>query len=257
MIEALYIAGSGMKSQQAYVDVISNNIANVNTAGYKRAQINFVDLVSGGGNAGELVAGRGSIAPGSGTKVQSIQHDFSTGELKTTGNELDIAISGNGFIEVELADGRYAYTRAAQLTTDKDGVLMTRTGYKLSHQIVIPSEVSEIRINKEGEVLVRAGNSTDLVSVGELEFASFASQEHLNAIGDSLYLSNEETGPAYYGQPGSDGLGTVEQGFIEVSNVSMVNEMVSLLMAQRAYQLNARIVQAADQLMETANNLSR
>lgn len=257
MIEALYIAGSGMKSQQTYVDVISNNIANVNTAGYKRAQISFVDLVAGGANANELTPGQGMLAPGSGTKVQSIQHDFSTGELKTTGNELDLAISGNGFLEVELTDGNYGYTRSAQLTTDKDGVLITRTGHKLSRQIVIPSDASEIKISKQGEVLVKLASEVDLVSVGELELASFASQEHLNSVGDSLYLANEETGPAYYGQPGNDGLGTVEQGFIEVSNVSMVNEMVSLLMAQRAYQLNARIVQAADQLMETANNLSR
>lgn len=257
MIDALFIAGTGMKSQQVYVDVISNNISNVNTVGYKRADVSFVDMVSGGVRSGEMAAQQDLLAIGAGTKVQSIQHDFSTGDLKVTGNELDIAISGNGFLEVELSDGSYAYTRSTQLMMDVDGGLMTRSGHSLSRQIVVPSDALEVIINQQGEVSVKLEGETELVKIGELELASFASQEHLDSIGDNLYLANEKTGPAYYGSADEDGLGSVEQGFVEVSNVSMVNEMVNLLMAQRAYQLNARIVQTADQLMETVNNLSR
>lgn len=259
MIDALLIAGSGMKSQESYIDVISNNIANVNTTGYKRAQVSFVDLVNSGKISSEQPVDINVIQrlTGGGSKLQGVRHIFGTGELKLTDNPMDIAIAGHGFLEVELADGSYAYTKAGHLSVDEQGTLTTATGYRLSANIDIPADTSSLKIDSDGVVKAQLPNEPGMVELGQLELATFSSVDNLQAIGSGLYQAGEENGSPIYGQPGQDGFGEIKQGFVEVSNVSMVNEMVSLLMAQRAYQLNARVVQTADQLLETANNLSR
>ena len=259
MIDALYIASSGIKSQQLYLDVISNNVSNLNTPGFKKANINFVDMA----RLQTMQGSRSSssefedISIGAGTRIQSISHNFQAGDLKATEGQLDLAITGKGFLEVETASGELAYTRSGRLTTDEQGRLITISGYPLTSNITIPSEAKSILIQEDGEVLVSVAGEFEPVLVGEIEIAYFSSESQLAPAGSTLFVPTKESGEAYYSTAGTNGVGTIKQGFIEISNVSMISEMVELLAAQRAYQLNARVVQAADQLMETTNNLSR
>ncbi|WP_411993490.1 flagellar hook-basal body protein [Agarivorans sp. DSG3-1] len=256
MIDALYIAGSGIQTQQTYVDVISNNIANVNTIGYKRDSVSFSQVVSGDSSAQNAKANEGSYR-GNGASVNEINSVFENGDLRATDSELDIAISGQGFLELVLDNGSHAYTRVGQLTVNADRNLSSQSGHVLSSNISVPLEAKSLKISSNGEVYAQLPEQTDLAFLGELELSRFTSVTKLESLGSGLYAANESSGSAYYGKPGEEGFGEVKQGFLEVSNVSMVAEMVNLVLAQRAYQLNARVVQAADQLMETANNLAR
>lgn len=258
MIDALYIAGSGILTQQTYVDVISNNIANVNTIGYKRESVNFTDVVGRSqATNGNNVSRSPTSFSGNGATIHEISPVFEEGDLRATQSDLDVAISGRGFFEVELANGQQAYTRVGQLRVDKEGKLTTATGQMLSANITIPLDAKKIEFTGTGEVYVTVPNENNKVFVGEMELAKFSSPSQLESIGQGLYKATDASGLAYYGKPGEDGFGDIKQGFVEVSNVSMVDEMVNLMLAQRAYQLNARVVQTADQLMETANNLTR
>jgi len=258
MIDALYIAGSGIQTQQTYVDVISNNIANVNTIGYKRESISFSDMVSGSQSANGNSVSQSPIAfSGNGATINEIRPVFEDGDLRATNSELDLAISGRGFFEVELENGEQAYTRVGKLSINTDGKLATATGQVLSANITVPLDAKAIEISSTGEVHVNVPNETNKVYIGELELAKFSSPSELDPVGYGLYKATDSSGLAYYGKPSEAGFGDIRQGFVEVSNVSMVAEMVNLMLAQRAYQLNARVVQAADQLMETANNLTR
>ncbi|MGF1731268.1 flagellar basal-body rod protein FlgG [Photobacterium kasasachensis] len=258
MIDALYIAGSGIQTQQTYVDVISNNIANVNTIGYKRESVSFSDMVSGSQSANGSSVSQSPIAfGGNGATINEIRPVFEDGDLRATDSELDLAISGRGFFEVELENGEQAYTRVGKLSINTDGKLATATGQILSANITVPLDAKSIEISSTGEVHVSVPNETNKVYIGELELAKFSSPSELDPAGYGLYKATDSSGLAYYGKPGEAGFGDIRQGFVEVSNVSMVAEMVNLMLAQRAYQLNARVVQTADQLMETANNLTR
>ena len=251
MIEALYIAGSGVRTQQEYLEIISNNVANMNTPAYKRVRPNFIELAAPSGSSSA------SNANLMGTKLNGVQHTFEQGDLKQTGRKLDIAITGKGFLEVNTSSGETAYTKLGQLTLDSQGKIQTNTGQTLESDIVIPIEAKDIVIKEDGEVLAILPGEIKPVLLGEIELAYFASETSLESIGDSLFIPTNESGDAFYAKPGEEGTGKLQQGFLEVSNVSMVAEMVELLSAQRAYQLNARIIQAADQIMETTNNLTR
>ena len=257
MIESLYIAETGMSTQQQLIDVISNNIANSSTPGFKKTQLNFVDLVYQS-QAADVVTGDGIDASnGAGVKVMSTTTDFSVGDLKQTGNPFDIAIQGNGFIEVELDDGDYAYTRAGSMRLDTDGYLVTSEGQRLSSNIQLPPDMTEFYIEPDGTVAALVGNSNERVVMGEIELVRFASEDGLVALGNNIYSTSEASGEAIYGKPGEQGMGTLLQGLTEISNVSMTEEMVNLMLAQRGYQLNARIIQVSDQLLDTINNLRR
>lgn len=258
MIDALYIAGSGIQVQQTYVDVISNNIANVNTVGYKRESVSFTDLVSNVSSSKDPAESADNYSySGSGAAINEIRPVFDTGDLRATGGELDLAIAGRGFLEVELDSGQQAYTRVGKMTVNSEGQLATESGHVLSANITVPMDAKKILISSTGEVHVTLPNESNSVFIGELELAKFNGPSKLEPLGNGLYATTESSGLAYYGKPGEAGFGEVKQGFVEVSNVSMVAEMVNLMLAQRAYQLNARVVQTADQLMETANNLTR
>lgn len=258
MIESLYIAESGMTSQQQLIDVISNNIANVSTPGFKKTQLNFVDLVY----QGQVSASpeRQVTAPtinGAGVRVNSSVLDFSVGDLKPTGNPFDLAIQGKGFVPVTMEDGSQAYIRAARLRLDKDGFLVSQEGYRLSADIQLPPDASKMTISQQGEVNVLLGEDKRPVSLGNIELVSFSNNAALRSLGNNVFAASENSGEVIYGKPGEFGMGTVAQGVTELSNVSMTEEMVNLMLAQRGYQLNARIIQISDQLMDTVNNLRR
>lgn len=255
MIESLYIAESGMNSQQKLIEVISNNIANANTPGFKQSQVNFVDLVYAPNLDNEQEIANNAIV-GLGVQVDSTSTDFSIGELKQTNNAFDVAINGAGFIEVQLESGDIGYTRAGRLRVNSDGFLTTSTGEQLVSNIQIPPDANSFRITESGEVQADIGEGS-LIKLGAIELVNFNNPEALNALGGNIYQSNQAAGTAYYGEAGSDGFGSLVQGFTEMSNVSMTEEMVNLMLAQRGYQLNARILQVSDQVLETINNLRR
>ena len=259
MIESLYIAESGMNSQQQLIDVISNNIANASTPGFKKTQLNFVDLVyqSSAENLIDNGGMAGNVSNGAGVQIATNSKDFSVGDLKQTGNPFDIAIQGEGFIQVTLADGNDAFTRAGRLRLDTDGYLATTEGHRLSSNIQLPPDASNLTIDQSGSVTVRIGEDGAVSSIGNIELVRFTNTDGLAAIGNNLYEQTNQAGDRIYGEPGSFGLGNILQGITEVSNVSMTEEMVNLMLAQRGYQLNARIIQVSDQLLDTINNLRR
>lgn len=255
MIDALYIATSGLRSEQRNIDVISNNVANMQTPGFKKSRANFMEVSSAIANVDG--APTQSTFRSGGTSIGSTSMVFSTGEPRLTRSTFDIAIDGNGFFELEAEGGGLVYTRDGQLRLDDTGFLVTSQGLKVSGGIQIPPDAAEVLIGKNGEVTAKLGDSTERVLIGAIELAAFPSQDALVAIGDNQFAANEATGAPIYGRPGEEGMGQLMQGYIELSNVNVVDEMTSLVLAQRAYQLNARVLQASDQILETINNLRR
>jgi len=257
MIESLYIAETGMHSQQKMLDIISNNIANASAPGFKKADVNFVDLVSGRPTSDQPLSERQAVAQGAGVKIHSTSTDFTAGGLKQTTNAFDLAINGQGFYEVVNADGSSAYSRTGHFTVDVNGFLTTATGQKLAANIQLPPDAKGFVVTGSGDVLVKLPDDDQLVQLGNIELANFTNTDGLQLLGSNLYRATEDAGSVVYGKPGENGLGTIEQGFAELSNVSMTEEMVDLMLAQRGYQLNARIIQVSDQVLETINNLRR
>jgi len=254
MIDALYISASGLRGEQKQIDVISNNVANMQTPGFKRSRVNFVDVAT-------AAVGGGPAAPaehrGDGTRVASTSAFFGAGELRQTGNPLDVAIDGDGFFEVEGADGRLLYTRDGQFRVDAEGNLVTVQGLKLAHGLQIPAGATDVRIDPNGAVSAVLAGDTARTDLGTLELATFAAPDALDAIGDNTFAATDAAGAPTYSQPGDTATGRLQQGYVEGSNVEMIDEMSSLVLAQRAYQLNARVLQASDQILETINNLRR
>jgi flagellar basal-body rod protein FlgG len=258
MTDSLYIAATGMHAQQEQIDTIANNLANVNTPGFKKSSISFVDLMYREVNQSNTsTQGEFSSILGSGTAVSGSNKVFTTGEIKATDRSLDIAINGNGFLEVNLLDGNKAYTRSGSLAVSEEGMLMTNNGFELSSSIQIPSDATDVVINKDGRVQVSIPSETDLVEVGQLELVDFVSAESLKPIGNNLYSSTADSGDAIIGNPGEEGLGGLSQGFLESSNVNLVNEMVNLILAQRAYEINSKVIQASDEMLTLSNNMRR
>ncbi|CAH9051005.1 Flagellar basal-body rod protein FlgG [Pseudoalteromonas holothuriae] len=258
MIEALYIAETGMNSQQELIEVISNNIANVSTPGFKSSDVNFVDLVyQTNPSMQNTQLSEQSQTQGIGVTTSEQMVNFERGDLKQTGNPFDIAINGNGFLAVETQNGELAYTRAGRLRVDESGYLVSSQGQKLSANIQLPPDVTSVTFTSSGAVLVRVDSSTQLVELGQLELVNFSNPQGLTRLGNNLYSATEQAGQPNFSTPGENGVGQIVQGFTELSNVSMNEEMVNLMLAQRGYQLNARIIQVSDQVLETINNLRR
>ncbi|MDQ3286704.1 MAG: flagellar hook-basal body complex protein [Pseudomonadota bacterium] len=255
MIDALYISASGLRSEQRQIDVISNNVANMQTPGFKRGRVNFVEVATAslGANAQQAAeANRGN-----GTRILSTSTIFTPGELRQTRNTFDIAISGSGFFELEAADGSLVYTRDGQFRVDTEGNLATVQGLRLARGIQIPADATDVRVAANGDITALLAGDTERSPLGTLELATFAAPDMLVSMGENRFSANDSTGAASYGQPGDVGFGQVQQGYVEMSNVEMIDEMSALVMAQRAYQLNARVLQASDQILETINNLRR
>lgn len=259
MNDALYIAATGMHMQQKSVDTIANNLANVNTPGFKKGHVTFEDLVYQ--ELGRLPLNAGQPAQpawhGGGVGMFSLSQVFTPGELKKTGSVMDVAIQGDGFVEVVLPDGSVAYSRGGSLVVDKDGFLATADGHALKPAIHIGADAKDVVINAAGRVMVRGAGQAEASEVGRIELTRFADTTGLLALGGNLYQPSERSGDAIYGKPGEDGLGTLAQGFLENSNVKLVEEMVDLMAAQRAYESSVKVIQAADEMLGMSNNLRK
>ncbi len=259
MMDSLYIAATGMNAQQMGIDTISNNLANVNTPAFKKGRVGFSDLMYREMARANGLAGSAdnTLRTGVGVGITGTSKLFIAGELKKTDAPLDVAIRGRGFLEVVLADGTHAYTRAGALQIDKDGMLATAEGHVLEGSIKIPSEASSVTIEADGRVLAVVPDENEPVEVGTLELADFVNPGGLQPQGDNLYLPTEKSGDAYTGKPGEANFGSLAQGFLESSNVKLIEEFINLIVAQRAYEVSAKAIQASDEMLGIANNLRR
>lgn len=253
MVDALYIAASGLQGEQAQIDTISNNLANMQTPGFKSSRVSFADVATI--TPAQVQQGIQSDRAGAGLAMLATRPEFTEGTLKQTGNPLDLAIQGRGFFEVETAAGDHVFTRSGQLHVDQEGYLATVDGNRLAGGIQIPPDAKNVTIDTTGQVSASLGSDTNPTILGQIELSTFASPEALQLVNGNAYVPTEQSGDPSIGKPGDDGFGTVMQGTLEQSNVDMVQEMTNLVLAQRAYQMNARVLQAADQILDTINNL--
>lgn len=258
MIDALHIANSGLTANQAWIDNISNNVANMQTVGFKRSQVNFHSIVKADG---ANVAGAGTLAPamgaGAGVELGAASLDFSSGDVRATSGAYDVAIQGKGFFEIALTSGDVMYTRIGGFHVNAEGQLTLPGGETLTADVRIPPDAESVQIKQDGVVTVKLAQSGDVQEVGTIRLVSFAQPEYLEQVGNGFYRKTDRSGESEYIAPGREGAGVLLQGHLEVSNVDMVSEMTDLMLAQRAYQLNARILQTSDQILETINNIRR
>lgn len=262
MIRALYTAATGMKAQQANIDNVAHNLANVNTTGFKKSRVEFEDLVYQQVRAAGAAASAASEAPvglegGLGTRAVATARDFSAGSLRSTGAPLDLAVEGQGFFQVAMPDGTRAYSRAGALHLDARGAIVTVEGYALEPQIQIPANALSVSISKDGVVSASIAGQTASETLGTIELAMFTNPGGLRAMGGTLFATTTASGEAAAGAPGADGRGTLAQGFLEDSNVSVVEEMVNMIIGQRAYEANSRVIKATDEMLAQVNNLVR
>jgi flagellar basal-body rod protein FlgG len=260
MFDALSIGATGMQAHQAQVDAIANNLANVNTAGFKKNRASFSELVvssaqgARGASAAGVFAGNGV---GAGVQVGAAAKVFDAGELRKTDVPLDLAIVGDGFLELALPDGTRAYARGGSLKVNAEGQLATQSGLPVKPGISIPDNAEAVTISAAGRVQVRLPGQATPVDVGQLELARFANPQGLLAEGANVYRSTDASGEPIGGRPGEDGMGTIAQGALESSNVKLVEEMVNLMVAQRAYEASVKVVQASDEMLGMINGLRR
>lgn len=260
MLRALTTAATGMMAAQLNIDVISNNLSNVNTTGFKKSRAEFQNLLSQTIKAPGAQISQGTNQPvgiqiGLGTKTSATNTIFDEGAFKSTGNKLDLAIEGDGFIQVQMDDGTTAYTRDGSLKIDGSGLLTTNDGYVIQPQVSIPTDATEIAITSDGKVSVMTAGSTTQTEIGALQLAKFANPSGLLSIGKNLYTETPASGTATQGTPGQQGFGTVQQGFLEGSNVQVVEELINLIQAERAFEANSKIITSSDNLLKTVNRL--
>jgi flagellar basal-body rod protein FlgG len=253
-MKALAIAATGMNAQQTNLEVIANNIANINTTGFKRARAEFSDLlyqvdrmqgVPSRANSSLVPEG---VSIGLGVKTSAVRNVHVQGGLTSTGNNLDLALTGNGWFQIEGAEGQTLYTRAGSFNTNATGQLVTVDGFSVVPAITVPPDALDIVVNKTGQVFARIDGQTELQELGQLTLASFANEAGLAPLGDNLFQETAASGPANVGVPGDLGFATIEQGYLENSNVDPVKEITELISAQRAYEMNSKVIQAADEM---------
>ena len=260
-MRALSIAATGMLAQQLNVEVISNNIANMNTTGYKRQRAEFQDLLyQTVERVGSTSSDSGTIVPagvqiGLGVKAAAVYNISEQGSLQSTDNPLDVAISGGGYFQVTLPSGDTAYTRAGSFQLSPTGEIVTVDGYTVAPAITVPINAISVTINKSGQVLVQLPNVVTQSIVGQFQLANFANPAGLDPQGDNLFLETAASGSATTATPGTSGLGTIEQGFVEQSNVNTVTEITNLITAQRAYEMNSKVIQTSDEMLSTINRM--
>lgn len=263
MIRALFSAASGMEAQQTNVDNIAHNLANANTVGFKARRAQFQDLlyqtmVQPGAAAGAQTIVPSGLQLGLGTRVVSNEITFAQGSFSSTSNPLDLVIQGRGFFQIRRPSGEIAYTRAGQFHLDRDGNMVTSDGDPLEPQISIPAEVQNISIGSDGTVSFTLPGQTTAQLGGQIQLANFANPAGLNSIGRNLYLPTDASGEPTIGSPGGqEGLGTLMQGAVEQSNVSVVEEFINMIVSQRAYEANSKVVRAADEMYQQVNNMNR
>jgi len=260
MMRALWSSSTGMEAQQLKIDVISNNLANVNTTGYKTSRAEFQDLLyqtqkaPGTNNAAGQTA-PGGIQLGLGVRTVGIQKVYTVGDFSNTGNELDVAIEGGGFFQVTQPNGELAYTRAGGFRKNNEGTIVTTDGYALQPEIAVPDDATEITIGADGTVTVVQAGQTGTEEIGQIQTVKFANPAGLRSIGRNLLMETESSGAPTIGTPGEDGLGTLAQGFLEMSNVNLVEEMVNMIVAQRAYEMSSRVITTADEMLQAATRV--
>ncbi|WP_417205863.1 flagellar basal-body rod protein FlgG [Antarctobacter sp.] len=254
-MRALKIAATGMSAQQMRVEVISNNLSNMSTTGYNARRAEFADLhYQQLARAGSVSAADGTVLPtgvqlGLGVRPAAVSMQLQQGALSATGGDLDLAIEGNGYLEVTLPSGQLGYTRDGALKRTGEGLIVTSEGFPVSPEIVIPEDARSISINADGEVYAYFLNDPEGQLLGQFTLSGFTNPKGLEAIGSNLFVETEASGPALQTTPGQDGLGTVRQGYLEDSSVDAVKEITDLIEAQRGYELNSKVISAADQMM--------
>lgn len=249
-MNSLYVASTGMMNQQLYIDVISNNLANINTPGYKRSEINFKDLYYQDLEIGD----DRSVRIGLGSKVDGVNKIFTQGSLGETGNLLDLAIDGEGFFKILMPDGSFGYTRDGSFRMDAEGNVVTVEGYKLEPSIIIEESFSELVISKDGIVSIIPFESEEAVEKGKITLVKFANPSGLASVSGNIYAETEASGVPI-DDNGDGTFGLIRQGFIEGANINVIEEMVNLIVAQRAYEINSKVIKAADDMMGITNNI--
>ena len=262
MMRSLWSAATGMQAQTLNIDVISNNLSNVSTSGFKKSRADFQDLLyqtlrSPGVSSSADTQVPTGIQVGHGTRPAATQKMFTQGEFSHTENELDLAIEGGGFFQILQPNGETAYTRAGTFKLDSDGRVVTSDGFPLEPEITIPSDATAVSIGTDGTVSVLLSGESQPSEIGNIELADFINPAGLNSIGRNLFIPTASSGDATTGTPGEDSFGTIAQGYLELSNVSVVDEMVNMIVAQRAYETNSKTIQASDEMLQTATSLKR
>jgi flagellar basal-body rod protein FlgG len=260
-MRSLSIAATGMQAQQMNVDVISNNIANINTTGYKTRRAEFQDLLYQNQlRVGSNSSADGTVVPtgvqfGLGVKTAAVYRIAQQGNLQSTGNQFDLAIQGKGMFQVRTPDGTNAYTRAGSFQLSSTGQLVTADGYVVQPGITVPPNAVDVTINQSGDVLATISGQVQPQNVGQLQLATFANEAGLTALGNNLLQDTAASGQATLGVPGSPGFGTLSQGFLETSNVNVVQEISNLITAQRAYEMNSKVIETSDQMLSTLTQM--
>jgi len=259
-MRSLLTATTGMSAQNMNMEVISNNLANVSTSGFKKSRADFQELlyqnlkVAGSPTSADTKSPTG-VQVGLGVKSAAVTKVFTEGDIVQTENKLDVAIEGSGFFQVTLPDGNTAYTRAGNFKIDGEGRLTTSDGFPLQPEISIPADALEVTISQTGVVSATVGDSTTSTELGNLDLADFVNDAGLIAIGKNLFRETEASGTATTGTPGSNGIGTLLQGFVENSNVNLVEEMTHMITTQRAYEINSKVITTSDEMMQTVTNM--
>lgn len=262
-MRALYTAATGMMAQELNVEVISNNIANMRTTGFKKQRAEFQDLIYQNlRRVGTNSSDQGTRLPagvdiGGGVKVVGTPRIMSQGNLAASERDLDVAIRGEGFFRIQLPDGRIAYTRAGSFERDDQGRIVTPEGYLLDPQMTIPANATGVTINQQGQVSVTLPNQTNPTEIGQIQLARFVNRSGLQPVGDNLYLETASSGTPQLNNPGTDGTGTLLHKQLETANVNAVTEISDLIAAQRAYSMNAKVVSAADEMLQATANMPR
>lgn len=262
MLRALRTAALGMAGQQLNVDTIANNLANVNTTGFKKSSVEFQDLLyetikTGNNHVGQDLERPSEIQIGMGNRPISTYRSFSQGSIKETGNSLDLAINGNGFFQIERPDGTIAYSRDGAFRVNANGELVNGSGLRVYPDISIPDGSTRINISEDGVISVLYFDQPEPEEIGQIELTSFMNPAGLKAVGGNLYVETEASGQPAYGVPGEENFGGVVQGYLEKSNVDVVQEMINLIVSQRAYEINSKAVKTSDELLAIANNIKR
>lgn len=259
-MRSLWTSTTGMSAQNLNMDVIANNLANVSTTGFKKSRADFQDLlyqimkVPGSPTSADTRSPTG-IQVGLGVKPAAVTKVFTEGDIVQTENPLDVAIEGSGFFQVEMPDGNTAFTRAGNLKLDGDGRLTTSDGFPIQPEIVIPEDAREVTISQTGLVSALVGDDTTSTELGNIDLADFVNEAGLVAIGRNLFRETDSSGAAALGTPGSDGYGTLLQGYVENSNVNLVEEMAHMITTQRAFEINSNVVSTSDEMMQTTTNM--
>jgi flagellar basal-body rod protein FlgG len=262
MLRSLFTAATGMEAQQLNIDVIANNLANVNTVGFKKSRADFQelfyqDLKTPGATSAEGSEIPSGIQLGLGVRPVAVQKLFLQGDFANTGNSLDLVIEGDGFFQIMTPDGTIAYTRAGAFKLDSEGRIVNSDGYPLEPNITIPTDTLSITAGSDGKITVLQAGSTTPSEIGQIELARFINPGGLKADGRNLFTPTAASGDPLLGTPGTEGFGTINQGFLELSNVNIVEEMVNMIISQRAYEVNSKAIQTSDEMLQVTNNLKR